>query len=117
MFKKQSKTAFFEAQIAAAKTLQQQMPTDAGPQPGASLDLVRDLRPALDRIGDRQAFLLNQLPRDLEAARVQKRTREALAFLGLPIGSIDAIADGIVAVAHAQTTVDEATLPRRVLDQ
>jgi cyclohexadienyl dehydratase len=109
--------AFFEAQIAAAKTLQQQMPTDAGPQPGASLDLVRDLRPALDRIGDRQAFLLNQLPRDLEAARVQKGTREALAFLGLPIGSIDAIADGIVAVAHAQTTVDEATLPRRVLDQ
>ena len=109
---------FFRIQMEAAKAIQraalETLPEASQPRP---LDLTRDLRPALDRIGSRMAFLLTHLPSKLDPAQVQREATEVLAFSGLDPGQVDAIAESIVAVAHSEDEAAAREIPSRVLSQ
>ena len=109
---------FFRIQMEAAKAIQR---AALGTPPEASqarpLDLASDLRPALDRIGSRMAFLLTHLPSKLDPARVQREATEVLAFSGLDPRQVDAIAESIVAVAHSEDEAEAKAIPSRVLSQ
>ena len=110
---------FFRIQMDAAKAIQRAAPeeTPREASPARPLDLDSDLRPALDRIGSRMAFLLTRLPAKLDPAQVQREATEVLAFSGLDSSQIDAIAESIVAVAHSEDEAEAKAVPSRVLSQ
>ena len=109
---------FFRIQMEAAKAIQRaalESPSESSPT--RPLDLASDLRPALDRIGSRMAFLLTHLPSKLDPAQVQREAAEVLAFSGLDSGQVDAIAQSIVEVAHSEDEAEAREIPSRVLSQ
>ncbi len=94
--------SFFEAQIAAAKEIQRRT-LAAGPvgeSPPADLDT--SLRPALLRIGNRIAYLLQKLPARVERADLQGRARQRLRTPGLSEGARDALVEAILALSEAR---------------
>ncbi|MBW2230417.1 MAG: transporter substrate-binding domain-containing protein [Deltaproteobacteria bacterium] len=91
---------FFVAQIEAAKDVQRAtLATPAGRDASPPPDLARSLRPALLRIGQRIAFLLIELPAELDRASVAATTRDALARHGLSAARLDELSDALVALA------------------
>lgn len=86
-------TAFFQAQIDAAKRIQQRTPADPN-APEHSLDA--ELRPALARISARISTLVPRVPRGLEREATRREAREALASTGLQGEEIDRLADALV---------------------
>jgi cyclohexadienyl dehydratase len=86
-------TAFFQAQIDAAKRIQQRTPTDPN-APEHSLDT--ELRPALARISARISTLVPRVPRGLDGEATRRKAREELASTGLEGEEIDRLADALV---------------------
>jgi cyclohexadienyl dehydratase len=87
--------AFFQAQLEAARAIQQRAREDAG---ALVFSLEDDLRPALSRITARMAFLLVRLPRGITPAAVAAKAREELAGSGLAVDEIDRLAASIAAL-------------------
>jgi cyclohexadienyl dehydratase len=87
--------ALFEAQLEAARSVQQRAPASEAPP-----DLDRTLRPALLRIGERTARLLLALPEKLDAATVRAAAREELRAPYVEDRERDAIADAIAACSE-----------------
>ena len=85
--------ALFEAQLDAARAVQQRAANDAAPD--AVPDLERVLRPALLRIGERITRLLLALPGKLDANAVRAAARDALRAPYVEDGERDAIVDAI----------------------
>ncbi|MFL5356046.1 transporter substrate-binding domain-containing protein [Archangium sp.] len=86
-------TAFFQAQIDAAKHIQQRTPTDPN-APEHSLDT--ELRPALARISARLSTLVPRVPRELDREATRRKAHEELASTGLEGEEIDRLADALV---------------------
>jgi cyclohexadienyl dehydratase len=86
-------TAFFQAQMDAAKQLQLRAstPVDA---PTHSLD--GELRPALARISARISALVPRIPGGLDRDATRRKAREELAATGLEGEEIDRLADRLV---------------------
>jgi cyclohexadienyl dehydratase len=87
--------AFWQAQFAAAKTLQRRAHGD----PSQEYSLETELRPALARIGTKLAWLLVRIPGRLRAADIRARARAELAETGLPAQSIELIAGALSRVS------------------
>ncbi|MFT3772958.1 MAG: transporter substrate-binding domain-containing protein [Minicystis sp.] len=86
--------AFFQAQMDAAKAVQQRARLDAS---APAFSLEDDLRPAIARITARLAFLLVRLPRGLTPAAVTAKARDDLAESGLQADEIARLAAPIAA--------------------
>jgi cyclohexadienyl dehydratase len=93
---------FFEAQIAAAKEIQRAtLAADPiGESPPADLDA--SLRPALLRLGDRIAQLLQNLPARIERRELQELARQRLRTPGLSEGARDTLVEAILALSEAR---------------
>jgi chorismate mutase len=92
---------FFELQIAAAKEIQNA--TLAGPAGGAPPpDLDTALRPALLRIGNRIAFLLQKLPPRIDRDHLEACARQRLRTPGLSESARDALVEAIRALSEAR---------------
>jgi cyclohexadienyl dehydratase len=90
--------ALFEAQFAAARSVQLRAVKDSDYHPPEPLpDLEKELRPALLRIGARTARLLLALPPGLDATSVRQAARDALRAPYLDPERRDALADAIAA--------------------
>lgn len=86
-------TAFFQAQIDAAKRIQERTPTD----PSATVhSLDAELRPALARISARISTLVVRIPKGLDREATRRKAREELASSGLQGEEIDRLADALV---------------------
>lgn len=94
-------TAFFQAQMDAAKKIQLRSPTSAG-TPVHSLD--GELRPALARISARISTLVPRVPGGLEREAMRRKAREELASTGLEGEEIDRLADALVELGAARIT-------------
>ena len=93
--------SFFELQIAAAKEIQNA--TLAGPAGGAlPADLDTALRPALLRIGNRIAFLLQKLPARIDPGHLEACARQRLRTPGLSESARDALVEAIRALSEAR---------------
>ncbi len=91
----------FEAQIAAARAIQQGVLSAPAPpraDGGAPPDLEQ-IRPALLRIGERIAWLLVRLPPGQDRDAVLDAVREGVDVPHLPATERDAIAEALVALA------------------
>jgi cyclohexadienyl dehydratase len=101
--------AFFEAQFAAAKEIQRA--TLAGPAREApTADLDNALRPALSRLGDRIAFLLQRLPAQVDRRSLEDCARQRLRTPGLSDAARDALVGAILALSEEPR--DESRSPR-----
>jgi cyclohexadienyl dehydratase len=87
-------TAFFQAQMDAAKQLQLRAATTETPV--HSLD--GELRPALARISSRLSALVPRVPGGLDREATRKKAREELASTGLEPEEIHRLADALVAL-------------------
>jgi cyclohexadienyl dehydratase len=85
-------TAFFQAQMDAAKQIQLRAPTSAE-APVHSLD--GELRPALARISARISALVPRVPGGLDREATRRKAREELASTGLEGEQIDRLADAL----------------------
>jgi cyclohexadienyl dehydratase len=92
---------FFEAQIGAAKEIQRAtLAGPAGDAPPADLDAV--LRPALLRIGNRIAILLQKLPADLDRGELEARLRRRLRTPGLSDDTREALVEAALELSQAR---------------
>jgi cyclohexadienyl dehydratase len=91
-------TAFFQAQMDAARRLQLRAPP-ASEAPVHSLE--GELRPALARISARLGALVPRLPPGLDRDTTRRQAREALASTGLEGEEADRLADALVALGTA----------------
>ncbi|ATB33548.1 transporter substrate-binding domain-containing protein [Melittangium boletus] len=91
-------TAFFQAQMDAAKQVQLRTPISAD-APVHSLD--EELRPALARISARISALVPRVPGGLDRDSLRRKAREDLASTGLEGGEIDRLADALVDLGAA----------------
>jgi len=89
-------TAFFQAQIDAAKEIQLRTPPPAAYAPTHSLD--GELRPALTRISARMSALVPRVPAGLDPTTVRQIAREHLADAGLSAETVQRLADALVAL-------------------
>ena len=88
---------FFELQIAAAKEIQHAtLAHPAGDAPPADLDTA--LRPALLRIGNRIALLLQQLPAQIDPGDLGAFAGQRLRTPGLSENTRDALVEAILAL-------------------
>jgi cyclohexadienyl dehydratase len=94
-------TAFFQAQMDAAKRLQLRTPPSAADAPAHSLD--GELRPALARISARISTLVPRVPGGLDRDATRRKAREELASTGLEGEEIDRLADALVALGTARS--------------
>jgi cyclohexadienyl dehydratase len=92
-------SAFFQAQMDAAKRLQLRTPPAATEAPGHSLEA--ELRPALARISARISTLVPRVPGGLDREATRRKAREELASTGLEGEEIDRLADALVALGAA----------------
>jgi len=93
--------SFFEVQIAAAKEIQRA--TLAGPAgEAAPLDLETVLRPALLRIGNRIASLLQKLPARIDRSDLEARVRQRIRTPGLSDEAREALAEAVLALSEAR---------------
>jgi len=97
-------TAFFQAQMDAAKSIQLRTPANAE-APVHSLD--GELRPALARISARLSALVPRVPGGLDRETTRRKAREELASTGLEGEEIDRLADALVQLGAARV------IPRR----
>jgi cyclohexadienyl dehydratase len=86
-------TPFFQAQMDAAKRIQQRAPASAE-APVHSLE--GELRPALARISARISALVPRIPGGLDREATRRKAREELASTGLEGEEIDRLADALV---------------------
>ena len=93
-------TAFFQAQMDAAKQLQLRTPPSDEATPVHSLD--EELRPALARISARMSLLVPRVPGGLEREAVRREARETLAASGLQEEEIDRLAEALGALGAAR---------------
>ena len=100
----------FRAQIEAAKAVQLANGGTASPQ-NQPPDLKTVLRPALMRIGEQITLIVGTLPVDLEPQEVHQATAQALAHYALDEALIDALSQGIVAVARSNATAGHLAQP------
>jgi cyclohexadienyl dehydratase len=84
-------TAFFQAQMDAAKKLQLRAATTETPVHS----LERELRPALARISARISTLVPRIPGGLDREATRKTAREELASTGLEVEDIHRLADAL----------------------
>lgn len=87
--------AFTQAQIDAAKLVQQRTPADAG---GPTYSLDTDLRPAVARISARMAWLVGRLPAELDEATVLQQARDWLGASGLEPAEVEHLARTLAAL-------------------
>lgn len=93
--------SFFELQIAAAKEIQRAaLAAPAGEAQPADLDTA--LRPALVRIGNRIAFLLQRLPARIDRGNLESSAGRRLRTPGLSDSARDALVEAILAVSEAR---------------
>ncbi|QRN97393.1 transporter substrate-binding domain-containing protein [Archangium violaceum] len=92
-------TAFFQAQMDAAKQLQLRAATPAD-APAHSLD--DELRPALARISSRISTLVPRVPGGLDRDAIRHKAHEELASTGLEAGEIDRLADALVGLGTSR---------------
>jgi cyclohexadienyl dehydratase len=93
--------SFFELQIAAAKEIQHATLADpAGEAPPPDLDTA--LRPALLRIGNRIAFLLQKLPARIDRGNLGAFARQRLRTPGLSNSTREALVEAILALSEAR---------------
>ncbi|MFE8603936.1 transporter substrate-binding domain-containing protein [Archangium violaceum] len=93
-------SAFFQAQMDAAKRIQLRTPPAAAEAPVHSLD--EELRPALARISARISALVPRVPGGLDRDDTRRKAREELASTGLEGEEIDRLADALVALGAAR---------------
>ncbi|WP_224371129.1 transporter substrate-binding domain-containing protein [Hyalangium versicolor] len=86
---------FFQAQIDAAKLVQQRTPVEAG-APTYSLEM--DLRPAIARITERMATLVARLPAHLDEAEVRELARDWLGASALEPAEVERLARTLAAL-------------------
>ena len=91
--------AFTQAQIDAAKLIQQRTPPDAG---GPDYSLETDLRPAVARISARMAWLVARLPAELDDATVLQQARDWLGASGLQPAEVERLARTLAALRPPQ---------------
>jgi len=87
--------AFFQAQMDAAKAVQQRASFDAG-APSPSLE--KELRPAVARISERMAELVARLPAGMDEATVLALARDWLGSSGLEDSEVERIAKTLAAL-------------------
>ena len=93
--------SFFELQITAAKEIQRAtLAGPAGEAPPADLDTA--LRPALVRIGNRIAFLLQRLPARIDRGDLEASARRQLRTPGLSDSAREALVEAILALSEAR---------------
>ena len=90
-------TAFFQAQMDAAKQVQARAPRTDGPA-----DALEDLRAALARISARIATLVPRVPGGLAPDALRRQTRARLADSGLTPGECDRLAEALGALGPAR---------------
>lgn len=90
-------TAFFQAQMDAAKRIQSRTPNTPD-VPVHSLD--GELRPALARISARISSLVPRVPGGLDREATRRKAREELASTGLEGEDIDRLADTLVGLGR-----------------
>ncbi|MBM7116549.1 transporter substrate-binding domain-containing protein [Archangium primigenium] len=90
-------TAFFQAQMDAAKQVQARAPRTDGPA-----DSLEDLRAALARISARIATLVPRVPGGLAPDALRRQTRAQLAASGLTPGECDRLAEALAALGPAR---------------
>jgi len=91
--------AFFQAQMDAAKGVQQRVPLGAG-APSPSLET--ELRPAVARISAKMAMLVARLPASLEEATVLEQARDWLGASGLEAAEVERIAQSLAGLGPRQ---------------
>ncbi|HYO68988.1 MAG TPA: transporter substrate-binding domain-containing protein [Archangium sp.] len=89
-------SAFFQAQMDAAKRIQLRTPPASAEAPVHSLD--EELRPALARISARISALVPRVPGGLDREATRRKAREELASSGLEGEELDRLADALVAL-------------------
>jgi cyclohexadienyl dehydratase len=100
-FSERGVRSFFELQISAAKEIQNAtLAGPAGDAPPADLDTA--LRPALLRIGNRIAFLLQRLPARIDSGRLEALARQRLRTPGLSEDTRNALVEAILALPEAR---------------
>ncbi|MBN1207344.1 MAG: transporter substrate-binding domain-containing protein [Myxococcaceae bacterium] len=87
--------AFFQAQMDAAKRVQQRTPVEAG---APTFSLETQLRPAVARITARMATLVARLPAHLDEATVRELARDWLGASGLEAGEVEQLARTLAAL-------------------
>jgi cyclohexadienyl dehydratase len=92
-------TAFFQAQMDAAKRLQLRASTS---EEATVHSLDGELRPALARISARIGALVPRIPRGLDREATRRKAREELAPTGLEDEEIDRLADALVELGAAR---------------
>jgi chorismate mutase len=93
--------SFFELQIAAAKEIQHAaLAAPAGE--AALVDLDTALRPALVRIGNRIAWLLQRLPARIDRGNLEASAGRRLRTPGLSDSARDALVEAILALSEAR---------------
>ncbi len=99
----------FRAQIEAAKQIQlATLAKPPAPRAAPLPDLDEDLRPALNRIGNRIARLVVALPAGLDSEEILNATRRELAARDLPDARLAAIAEAIVATSRSAPRAEVA---------
>lgn len=91
--------AFLQAQMGAAKGVQQRAPAGA---PAPTFSLETQLRPAVARISKKMASLVTRLPAGLDEATVLEQARDWLGASGLEASELERIARTVVALSALQ---------------
>jgi cyclohexadienyl dehydratase len=91
-------TAFFRAQIEAAKFVQRR----GDPPPAAAWSLERDLRPAIARVTARLAWLVVRMPPGTTVPAILPQARDMLGGTGLSAELVEAIASALAGLAPSR---------------
>jgi cyclohexadienyl dehydratase len=87
--------AFTQAQMDAAKLVQQRTPAEPG---APTYSLETDLRPAVARITARMAWLVGRLPAELDESMVLQQARDWLGASGLEPAEVERLARTLAAL-------------------
>jgi cyclohexadienyl dehydratase len=87
--------AFFQAQMDAAKLVQQRAPAEAS---GPTFSLETELRPAIARVTARMARLVARLPAHLDEATMLEQARDWLGASGLDDSAVERLARTLAAL-------------------
>lgn len=89
-------TAFFRAQMDAAKAMQQRAHVEEG---APAFSLERELRPAVARITSRMAALVAQVPPGLERESVARQVHDWLGGSGLQAAELERLTEALVGLS------------------
>lgn len=93
--------AFTQAQMDAAKALQQRAPAEAS---GPSYSLEQQLRPAVARVSAKMAALVVRLPPGLEPSAVSRQARDWLGASGLEPSEVERLARALAGLRSPPTS-------------